>query len=87
LEDQKYHVTLSLMLHQGYIFLLNQLENTKERIIVVISVVEKQSSRFFVQQFSRALDTRVKPTDISQYRLRFGFSLLHTDRVPFIEVH
>jgi hypothetical protein len=22
-------------------------------------------------------------TDISQYRLRFGFSLLYTDRVPF----
>jgi hypothetical protein len=25
----------------------------------------------------------VQPTDISQYRLRFGFSLLYTDRVPF----
>jgi hypothetical protein len=25
---------------------------------------------------------RVTHTDISQYRLRFGFSLLYTDRVP-----
>jgi hypothetical protein len=25
----------------------------------------------------------VRPTDISQYRLRFGFSLLYKDRVPF----
>jgi hypothetical protein len=27
--------------------------------------------------------TSTLPTDISQYRLLFGFTLLYTDRVPF----
>jgi hypothetical protein len=60
-----------------------------------INMPYNQYQRIFFKTFNPIIDVviivakakcpplRDFPTDISQYRLRFGFSLLYTDRVPF----